>query len=183
MGCAVRFALVWLLVVFSGQLAGAARPGLKHVDLQEARLSAGYKLLLDTAYKRLMTWCVVNSEGTPEDLSSDAIKMSDMLTRHVQYLFENKHGVSAGRQAILCVQLRYRHLRTSLAKAWDSIKSWEQINPISMRVPLPWLVVDAEGARTFTPPSGQLGTPLEARKMRHSCACEPCPMLKEMSPP
>ena len=85
----------------------------------------------------------MNSERTPDDLSSDAIGMSDMLTRHVQHLFEQNYGVPAGRQSLLSAQQDNRHLRTGLAKAWDSITSWEQISPISMRVPVPWLVLDA----------------------------------------
>ena len=139
-----RFVLICLcLALLPLQPASAVKLDSSTVDLQEARLSPGYKRLLATAFQRLQTWCVVNGETSPDELSNNAIAMANMLTRHLQYLFENQFGVSAGRQAILCVQLRHRHLRTSLSKAWDSIKSWEQLAPISMRVPVPWLVLEA----------------------------------------
>ena len=67
-----------------------------------------------------------------------------MLARHLQYLFEGNYGVSAWRQAMLAVQLRFRHLRGQLTLAWDSVRSWEHIAPIQMRVPMPWLVLEAK---------------------------------------
>ena len=71
--------------------------------------------------------------------------MSDMLASHLQYLFDGSYGVSAGRQALLAVQLqlRFRQLRGQLTLAWDSVRSWEHIALIQMRVPMPWLVLDA----------------------------------------
>ena len=135
--------LLLFLFLWSSGVVGVKLLAHSAVDLQEARLSTGYKQVLDTAYRRVVSWCNSHSETLPADLQEEPRKMSEMLARHLQYLFEGNYGVSAGRQALLAVQLRFRHLRGQLTLAWDSVRSWEHIAPIQMRVPMPWLVLDA----------------------------------------
>ena len=135
--------LCLVLFLQTAFVTGAPPLARSKVDLQEARLSAGYKQILNTAYVRLVDWCNCHSEPQPTDIQNDPRTMSDMLARHLQFLFDGNYGVSAGRQVLLAVQLKFRHLRGQLTLAWDSIRSWEHIAPIQMRVPMPWLVLDA----------------------------------------
>ena len=44
---------------------------------------------------------------------------------------------------MLSVQNEFRHLKTAFHKAWDSIKSWEMLEPVSLRKPIPHLIVQA----------------------------------------
>ena len=73
--------------------------------------------VLDEALSRLTTWCVVQGEEQPEMIRDNDLQMADLLVRHVQYLYENTFGVSAGRHVILAVQTKYRHLRGKLTKS------------------------------------------------------------------
>ena len=116
---------------------------LSVVDLQESRLSAGYRKVLDEAYTRLNGWCLVQQKPKIEDIQHSFAELNGVLVEHVQFLYQNNFGVSAGRHAILCVQNRHRHTRSFLAQAWDSIKAWERIVPIKLRTPLPYLVLQA----------------------------------------
>ena len=129
-----------LLFAYSLLCSAAAPPLLSTLNLQKARVSAGYRHVLDSAFRRIKAWCVVHDRQQPEQLSDENQLMADMLVEHVQYLYENQFGVASGRQAILSVQTKYRHLRGQLTKAWDSVKSWESIAPVNLRVPIPFLI-------------------------------------------
>ena len=141
--CCTGFLLAALLFcsVSRGSVAAPLAPN--SLNLQEARVSVAYRHVLDGALARLKTWCAVQGEEQPETFCNDAFQMADLLVRHVQYLYENQFGVSAARQCILAVQTKYRHLRGKLTKSWDSVKSWEMIAPISLRVPVPFMILDA----------------------------------------
>ena len=113
------------------------------LDLQESRVSAGYRKVMGNAYVRLNGWCLVNQRSRIEDVQHGFAQLNAILTDHIQFLFENQYGVSAGRHAILCVQHRRRRTRPFLVQAWDSVKSWEMQVPIKLRTPLPHLVLQA----------------------------------------
>ena len=120
-----RALLLLLLFLWFSGVVGVRPLAHSAVDLQEARISTAYKQVLDTAYGRVVSWCNSHGEALPADLQDEPRKTSDMLARHLQYLFDCNYGVSAGRQALLAVQLRFRHLRGQLTFAWDSMISWE----------------------------------------------------------
>ena len=75
------FSLCLFVFVFAAGAQGAPFARSK-VDLQEARLSAGYKQMLDTAFVRLGAWCVEHGEPLPVDLQDEPRRMSDMLALH-----------------------------------------------------------------------------------------------------
>ncbi len=138
----------WLLclclqVLVFPKFTHAAPLTSRDVDLQEARVSEAYKKVLSRSFDRLTLWSVVNQKPSPESLEFDTQGMNDLLISHIQFLFKEQAGVSAGRHAILTIQYRYRHLKTQLVRAWDSIKSWEQLEPIRSRVPMPWIVLES----------------------------------------
>ena len=57
--------------------------------------------------------------------------------------------MAAGRQCILAVMHEFRHLKASFAGAWDSVRSREALEPVSLRVPVPPLVLNAIVAFAF----------------------------------
>ena len=114
-----------------------------NIDLQRDRLSVGYRRTLDVSFDRLELWCVLHSKPLPETIIAEEAAVNRLLVDHVQFLFDEQYGVSAGRHAVLAVQTRFRSLRGRLAEAWDSVRSWEQLAPIRLRTPIPDLVLEA----------------------------------------
>ena len=137
----------WLLGCFwYGHIFGVVCAVGGHLNLQEARVGDTYKETLNKAYTRFQHWALVNQKPSPESLEFDPKGMNELLVEHIQFLFEEQRGVSSGRHAILCIQHKYRHFKTQLVYAWDSVKSWEQLQPLRTRVPLPVLVLNASFA-------------------------------------
>ena len=68
---------------------------------------------------------------------------------HVQSLYEENNAVAAGRNAILAVQHVFRHIKGCFVKAWDSVRSWETLEPVSLRSPIPPLILQAIVAYAF----------------------------------
>ena len=131
----------WLASVFF-QSFGTLLGG-QSVNLQRARISDGYRRTLDKAFDKLSIWCVVHDRPLPQSLEGDHPGINALLVDHLQFLFDEQFGVSSGRHALLAVQTRMRSLRGHLTQAWDSMRAWEQLAPISLRVPIPVLVLEA----------------------------------------
>ena len=112
------------------------------VNLQESRVTSAYRKTLNKAWDGLLTWCHVQDRLSPESCSRDPERMNALLIDHIQFLHEERRGVSAGKHALLSIHHRYPHLRPSLQAAWDSVKSWEQLDPVRLRQPIPPLVLD-----------------------------------------
>ncbi len=115
----------------------------RNIDLQRDRLSVGYRKTQDVSFDRLKLWCVLHSKPLPETIVAEESTVNRLLVDHVQFLYDEKYGVSAGRHAILAMQTRFRALRGRLREAWDSVRSWEQLAPIRLRTPIPDLVLEA----------------------------------------
>ena len=135
----------WLLcfACFMHSSSAAFQVDRQKIDLQRDRLSAGYRRALDTAFDRFNIWCVVNSHPLPATLEHDAVCMNRLLVQYVRFLFDEQYGIFAGRHAVLAVQTKLRPLRGHLTQAWDSVKSLDLVAPISMRVPMPDLILQA----------------------------------------
>ncbi len=134
---------LWLVAAFFVFRSYAVQLNRQTVDLQRDRLSAGYRKTLDASFDRLTIWCTVQGRPLPETLENDVAAINNLVVDHVQFLFREQYGLSAGRHAVLAVQTKFRSLRGRLTVAWDSIRSWEQLAPISLRVPMPALVLQA----------------------------------------
>ena len=122
---------------------GTAAPVDRTLNLQEARITGKYRLVLERALNRLKLWLTSNHHGALSELAGDTIKFNDVLIDYLQHLYRDQAGVAAGRNCLLSVQNEFRHLKTAFHKAWDSIKSWEMIEPVSLRKPIPHLIVQA----------------------------------------
>lgn len=132
--------VLFLLVVVD---VSATVPDRRQLDLQEGRVSSGYKQVLDVAYRRLRMWRAIRDRPPPDEVSGDAKEMS------------------AGRHAILAIQHRHRELKSHLTRAWDSIQSREMFAPIRMRVPMPHLILRC--MFSFAMLTGFLAEGIEAR--------------------
>ena len=121
-----RFAFGWALLA----LSASAVPLNGHpLNLQRARISSGYRRTLDGAYDKLTLWCVVHGRPLPHTLENNLQALNTLLVDHLQFLYDEKYGVSAGRHALLAVQTRLRSLRGRLTEPWDSMRSWEMLAP------------------------------------------------------
>ena len=99
--------------------------------------------MLERALNKFKLWLTSNHHGALSELAGDIIKFNDVLIDDLQHLYRDQAGVAAGRNCLLSVQNEFRHLKTAFHKAWDSIKSWEMIEPVSLRKPIPYLIVQA----------------------------------------
>ncbi len=133
--------LVLLLFLLSCRYSNAVGP--EHVNLQQARVSEAYRNSLDKSYCMLRGWCVIQNRKLPEHCLEDVEGINKLLVDHIQFLYEEKRGVSAARHVVLAVQTKFRALKPFLGEAWDSVKSWEQIAPVCLRTPVPPLVLEA----------------------------------------
>ena len=144
-----RLLLFLLLCSLHGHSAGAPARGRRAVNLQEARISVSYRLALEKALGKLRIWLASNHYPPINELEKDVAQFNIALVGHLQWLYEEHAGVAAGRQCILAVMHEFRHLKASLAGALDSVRSWEALEPVSLRVPVPPLVLNAIVAFAF----------------------------------
>ena len=114
-----------------------------HVDLQNSRVTPGYRKVLNRAFEDLSEWSYVNQRGHPDDYAERPKEMNRLLIDHLQWLFESNAGVSAGRHVVLSIHHRHPMLRSFMKETWDSIKSWEMLALVNSRVPMPPLLLDA----------------------------------------
>ena len=125
-------------------LSASAVPLNGHpLNLQRARISSGYRRTLDGAYDKLTLWCVVHGRPLPHTLENNLQALNTLLVDHLQFLYDEKYGVSAGRHALLAVQTRMRSVRGRLTESWDSMRSWEMLAPVKLRTPMPYIVLQA----------------------------------------
>ena len=108
---------------------GTAAPVDRTLNLQEARITGKYRLVFERALNKFKLWLTSNHHGALSELAEDTIKFNDVLIDYLQHLYRDQAGVAAGRNCLLSVQNEFRHLKTAFHKAWDSIKSWEMIEP------------------------------------------------------
>ena len=113
------------------------------VNLQEVRISREYRYQLTTALRAFTIWLTVRSLPSVAELAGDKDRLVRVLTDYLQYLFDQGGSLAVARQTVLALQTFHRHLKGQLLICWDSIRSWEQLRPCSMRVPIPHLVVEA----------------------------------------
>ena len=116
-------------------------------DLQKNRISAAYRVRLGEALFDLLLWCSTHHRPGPDELVNQPSAMNTLLIEHVQDFFErtgrSKTGLRQARHAFLALQTKHRQLRGSLRPAWDSIRSWQAVAPLKLRVPWDPLVVGA----------------------------------------
>ena len=129
---------LWMLWVFLASFTDATNSPL--VNLQEHRVTATYRDTLNKAFLRFRDWCCQHRGIVPEDFKRDPEQLNKLLIDHVQFLYEERLGVSAGRHAVLSIHHKFPLLRPFLRESWDSIKSWEQLAPVKLRTPMPPLV-------------------------------------------
>ena len=113
------------------------------VNLQQVRVSKRYHVTLQQGLTDLEGWAVVHHREGPFALQNEARQMNALLIDFCQSAFERHLPLSHGRRAILGVQHKFRHLKGELRAAWDSISSWEQLQPLKMRVPCPETIAES----------------------------------------
>ena len=121
------------------RLLGRA-PGRK--DLQQARLSEAYKHRLEKSFTVFKSWGSCKKLDV-EALSGSGEEMSCALIGFIQDLYEVGGALWVGTHAVLAAQTRWRNLRGQLRPAWDSIQSWKMLVPLTPRVPLPEVLLEA----------------------------------------
>ena len=112
-------------------------------NLQSSRITKEYREVLGTALRAFGLWLSIRSLPKIGDLAGRPQELQKHLVDYLQHMFDNGSSLSAGRHTVLGLQTYYRHLRGQLLLGWDSIRSWEQLHPGSMRIPMPHLIVKA----------------------------------------
>ena len=103
-GAALRLPLLLLsLLLFSLASSAPSQVGPR-VNLQESRVSGGYRLVLEKSLNQLRQFLAAHHWSPLEELARDLPQFNDALVAHVQFLYEEKNSVASGRNAILAVQ-------------------------------------------------------------------------------
>ena len=105
------------------------------LDLQDNRLSAGYRARLLDAGQLLVGFCH-STNVDPRDVLSRAEVANPTLVAFVQFLHDTRKPLWLATHAVLCVQIANRMMKGSLRPAWDSIASWRLTVPVKSRVPM-----------------------------------------------
>ena len=100
-------------------------------NLQSSRITREYKDILEAALRAVGVL-----------LAARALPHIAAQVAYLQFQFNNG-AANAGRITALGLQTVRRQSRDNLLLAWNSIRSWEQLLPASMRTPVPHMVVAA----------------------------------------
>lgn len=143
-----RLLLLLLFLYLVEQGAGVLRSGDRPVNLQEVRISVSYRLVLEKAPKKLKVWLMSNHHPMLEELASDIVLFNKVLLAHLRWLFEER-PLSLRGGTVCWRSCMSSSISSSFGSAWDSIKSREAISPVSLRVPVPPLILNAIVAYAF----------------------------------
>ena len=122
--------LLVLLLVCGGSFVLSAP-----FNLQDQRLSAGYRARLLEAGSLLVQFC--QKQGVPpEAVLSQAKTANFVLVRFVQHLHNSRKPLWLATHAVLAVQNANRAMKGQLRPAWDSISSWRLSVPVRSRIPI-----------------------------------------------
>ena len=135
--CVVFRHLLVVIVLLAGL------PFVTGVDLQQHRITQEYRYQLTTAIRALAIWLSVRSLPSVTQLVKDEENLIRHVTDYIQYLYDSGASLSSARHTVLALQTFHRKLKGRLVVLWDSVRSWELLRPCSMRVPVPFLVVEA----------------------------------------
>ena len=122
---------------------GLVTPALAGPNLQSSRITKEYREVLCTALRAFVLWLSLRSLPKVGELVLKPQELQERLVDYLQYMFDSGASLSAGRNTVLALQTFHRQLRGQLLLGWDSVRSWEQLRPGSMRIPIPHLIVEA----------------------------------------
>ena len=128
------FSIVCFIVLVEAAVGGP--------NLQSSRITKEYRATLETALRAFSFWLAARSLPKVGELVQVPQRLKELLVQYLQHMFDNGAALSAGRHTVLSLQTFHRSLRGHLLEGWDSIRSWEQLRPGSMRIPVPHLVVE-----------------------------------------
>ena len=74
-------------------------------------------------------------------LQDNGRDMAFALSLYIEFLHKSGRPYNSGKNAVLAVQHRFRHLRRCLQEAWDDLVTWRMELPVQPRRPAPELVV------------------------------------------
>ena len=111
-------------------------------NLQDDRLSKGYKARLLQAGKMFATFCESQGFVLQHVLHNSPIANTALIA-FIQFTYDSRRPIWVGTHAILALQTANRHMKGLLRPAWDSIQSWKLSTPVCSRVPMPESVLKA----------------------------------------
>ena len=118
-----------------------AVPGVV-LDLQNERLSVGYRARLLSAGQCLVQFCTQQNESPKLVLEQPQVA-NRVLVNFVQYLHDTRKPIWLATHAVLAVQTANRFLKGQLRPAWDSISSWKLSVPVKSRTPMDLSIMKA----------------------------------------
>ena len=93
--------------------------------------------MLVTGLRAFSLWLSLLSLPKIGELILEPLILQKHLVDYLQHMFDNGASLSAGRHTVIGLQTVHRQLRGHLLLGWDSHRSWEQLRPGAMRIPIP----------------------------------------------
>ena len=108
--------------------------------LRSRRVSDKYREILEAEWRALCSWAVVQHRPGPQGLKASPVELDRLLVEYLEDLHQRQENPTRGKHAILAVQHQYPRTRRCLTEAWDLLRTWENLQPLSMRTPCPFSV-------------------------------------------
>ena len=110
-------------------------------SLERTKLKGVYRQRLAKARAVLTAWAAMRGVSVEALVRSPQI-LDAHLAHFVQYCRDSSKPLYIAKHAVLAIMLRHRHLRGSLNRTWDGLKSWEDKTFWSPRKPFTKLLID-----------------------------------------
>lgn len=111
-------------------------------NLVATRRSLPYRNELHKGWQALCLFCSQTNRKAPLELAFNVPALSVLVTDFIQYAYENHIPFLKARHALLSVQYVCRHAKGKMKGSWDAIESWQHELEVSMRPPMPLLVLE-----------------------------------------
>ena len=121
---------------------------LGEVELERGRNSKTYRHRLRAGMDRFLTF--LESKQVGPAWYQNPTLANQLLVDCISDMHDNKVAICHARHVILAVQTCHRHLKGSLGRAWDCLRSWQLKLPTWSRIPIPILVLRSMFATALT---------------------------------
>jgi hypothetical protein len=110
-------------------------------QLEHNRLSKTYQSRLRRALKFMLDWSISMCIDMPT--GEDPAYTAEILVQFVQWCHDNAINIWVPKHAVLAFRNFVPGLRQALHRPWDALRAWGASLPLSHRIPLPEIVLQA----------------------------------------
>ena len=129
-----------MLVARSALHGVTGRAGLEGPprSLQASLHSGAYLARLHGELQLFLAWATDAGQPLSGRPGTDAA--NELSVRYIQFLYESGASRTRATHTLLGIQRAWPRLRGRLSRAWDSVRAWQLLQPVVLRMPLPYVL-------------------------------------------